>query len=134
MEKVRELKEIVDINTGGAVLAAGQQWTGGGWNTSSSSKTLHAITRVPLLSSDFGMYRNAFLYSLALLFQLDVHELNLSDRAAEAAFALVEAYGKSTDDTMCKELTTLLGVEAFLRKRPPSSKQGNAQSKSVDIM
>ena len=44
------------------------------------------------MSGTFGHYQDAFLYSLALWFGIDVDTLDLSERAAEAAFALAQVY------------------------------------------
>ena len=40
------------------------------------------------MTNDFAQYKDAFLYSLALLWNVEVAELNLSDKGAEAAFQL----------------------------------------------
>ena len=41
-----------------------------------------------MVTNDFAQYKDAFLYSLALLWNVEVAELNLSDKGAEAAFQL----------------------------------------------
>ena len=51
---------------------------------------------MPLVASEVSAYRNAWLFALAMLLDINLHALDLSDRAAEAAFALVETLqGKS---------------------------------------
>jgi hypothetical protein len=90
--KVRSLGDLSDKNAAGALLAAGRTWTGTGWNTGKASKELHRITGVPLVSGTFAHYMGAFLFSLAMWFGLEIDSLDLSERAAEAAFALVQCY------------------------------------------
>ena len=51
---------------------------------------------MPLVSGTFGHYLDAFLYSLALRFGIDVDTMDLSERAAEAAFALAQVYQGDT--------------------------------------
>ena len=46
-----------------------------------------------MLQATFDMYRDAFLYSLALFWEVEIPAVSLPDRAAEAAFALNSAYG-----------------------------------------
>ena len=74
------------------LLKAGASWNGSGWNTGRASKALHDLVGVPLVTSDFSEYRNAFFYALALYWGVEVPQLELGDRAAEAAFALVRCF------------------------------------------
>jgi hypothetical protein len=75
-----------------AVLLAGQQWTGSGWNTSKASKTLWSLTGVPLVKAAWVDYRTAFLYALSLLLEVEVLELDLNDRVSDAAFELLKVF------------------------------------------
>ena len=71
------------------VVEAGIRWTtADGWTTSRASQKLFSLTSVPLVSSDFKEYRNAWLYALTMMWGIDVETLQLSDRSAEAAFSL----------------------------------------------
>ena len=65
------------------------RYTGSGWTTSRASRALFELTSVPLVASVVSAYRNAWLFALAMLWDIDLN-VDLSDRAAEAAFALVE--------------------------------------------
>ena len=112
--QVRALGEIPDRHAAGELLQAGRTWNGAGWNTGKASRELHRLTGVPLVSGMFSHYMGAFLYSLALWFGIDVDTLDLSERAAEAAFALAQVYqeGAAQQSTTsrplldeCKEIT-----------------------------
>ena len=70
------------------VLQAGSRWEGCGWTTSRASRTLNSLTGVCLVASAVSAYRDAWLYALPMAWGVDVASLDLSDRAAEAAFAL----------------------------------------------
>ena len=87
MENAEFLKEKV-VPKAADVLAAGARWSGAGWNTSRASRALHSLTGVPLVSGDLDSYKNAYLYALAILLDVDIPSLSLSDRAAEVAFGL----------------------------------------------
>ena len=93
-EKVRALKDIIDQDAAAAILTAGATWRGSGWNTARASKALFDLTVVPLVSADFRQYLNSFLYSLALLWEVDTPLIELSDRASEAAFGLATVFSK----------------------------------------
>ena len=88
----------------GALALNGRNWNGSGWNTGKASRQLHQLTSVPLVSGTFGHYLDAFLYSLALWFGIDVDTMDLTERAAEAAFALAHVYQGDTT-----------GVSAFVK-------------------
>ena len=49
---------------------------------------------MPLVSADFRQYLNSFLYSLALLWEVDTPLIELSDRASEAAFGLATVFSE----------------------------------------
>jgi hypothetical protein len=90
--EVRAITEVIEESQKAEVLQAGSAWTGGGWNSSSAGKRLFEVTGVPILATNIKQYRDAFLYSLALLWEIDIPDVSLPDRAAEAAFALSQAY------------------------------------------
>ena len=96
VDQVRSLGEIGDRQAAGSLLMAGRNWNGSGWNTGKASRQLHQLTSVPLVSGTFGHYLDAFLYSLALWFGIDVDTMDLSERAAETAFALAQVYQGDT--------------------------------------
>ena len=52
------------------------------------------MTAVPLVSADFRQYLNSFLYSLALLWEVDTPLIELSNRASEAAFGLATVFSE----------------------------------------
>ena len=76
VQKVREIGSLLTPQLASALLAAGQQWKGSGWNTSKASKTLFNLTGVPLVKSTWVDYRNAFLYALSLFYEVEVQELD----------------------------------------------------------
>ena len=45
------------------------------------------------MSSDLDAYKNAYLYALAILLDVDIPSLNLSGNAADAACGLAEVLG-----------------------------------------
>ena len=53
------------------------------------------MTQVPLVTADFKQYVNAWLYGLALLWNVEITELTLSDPAVEAAFRLASVCGQA---------------------------------------
>ena len=79
VEQVRSLVEIGDRQAAGSLLMAGRNWNGSGWNTGKASRQLHQLTSVPLVGGTFGHYLDAFLYSLALWFGIDVDTMELSE-------------------------------------------------------
>ena len=78
-----------------ALIGGGAKWSGSGWTTNSASKRLHELTQVPLVTADFKQYVNAWLYCLALLWNVEAAELTLSDPAAEAALRLASVCGQA---------------------------------------
>lgn len=90
--RVRAVCGGIPPEAASALLAAGQKWQGTGWNTGKASKILYSLTGVPLVKGVWSEYRNAFLYALALFLEVEVPELDLSDRVADAAFALLNVF------------------------------------------
>ena len=90
---VRQAVAEADQVVAAEVLKAGSNWNGSGWNTGRASKRLHDLVEVPLVTSNFTEYQNSFLYALALLWGIEVPTLELSDRAAQASFALARKFG-----------------------------------------
>ena len=70
------------------VLTAGLRYDGSGWNTSKASQALWDITGVALVRSNFQFYRDIWLFVLAMVGNIEVPNLDLSQEQAEAAFAL----------------------------------------------
>jgi hypothetical protein len=87
---IEQVRLLGDVSTENAllVIAGGSKWNGSGWTTSRASQRLHSLTQVPLVTAEFNQYRNAWLYCLSMLWNVEVTELTLSDAAAEAAFRL----------------------------------------------
>ena len=71
-----------------AVLAAGHRWNGAGWTTSRASRVLYELIGIPLVSSQVDAYRDSWLFSLSIIWNVEAVALNLCDRSAEAAYAL----------------------------------------------
>ena len=92
VDMVQCITEEIDHDIANGILAAGTNWNGDGWNSTSASKTLFDITGVPLVAGDFSVYRDAFLYSLAIHWDVEIPSVTLADRSAEAAFYLAQAY------------------------------------------
>ena len=98
-ELVRQVLPHIQPDQVPQLLAAGQAYSGGGWTTSKAAKSVFELTQVSLVTSDFSMYRAAFLFSLALILGVEVPELNLTDRAAEAAFGLAHVFGQDPNSS-----------------------------------
>ena len=96
VDQVRSLGDIGDCQSAGSLLMAGRNCNGSGCNTGKESRQLQQLTSVPLVIGTFGHYLDAFLYSLALWFGIDVDTMDLSERAAEAAFAFAQVYQGDT--------------------------------------
>jgi hypothetical protein len=88
VDLVRQFSEAMPHDTKKAVLDAGVLWDGTGWNTSKASKKLWDVAGVGLVSGDVNQYKDAFVYSLALAWEIEVPQLTLADRCADAAFSL----------------------------------------------
>lgn len=97
VSRVQSLAGNVDSGTGHRLLSAGLNWSGSGWNSSKASKTLWELTGVPLVKAQWVDYRNAFLYALSMLLEVEVVELELADRVADAAFALLSVFTGKAD-------------------------------------
>ena len=74
------------------VLAVAERWTGEGWNTTKAAKAVRSLTGVALVSSKFSDYLGAFLYSLSLQAGVEIQCVDLSDKAAYAAFVLADLW------------------------------------------
>ena len=98
VNKVRSLAGKITATETAAIISAGQRWSGAGWNTSRASKALYNLTAVPLVKAEWRDYRNAFLYALSLYLEVEVQELDLGDKVAEAAFALLSVFTGGADD------------------------------------
>ena len=92
VNRVQALPGQVTADQARALIQAGQRWSGAGWNTSRASKALWNLTGVPLVKAAWMDYRNAFLYALSLFLEVDVQELDLGDKVAEAAFTLLSVF------------------------------------------
>jgi len=60
-----------------ATLAAGSRWEGGGWNTTRAARVLEELSGVSPVSSQLNQYLQAFLFSLALVSDVEVTQLDL---------------------------------------------------------
>ena len=102
-EQVRLLGDGIGTTAALAIIGGGVKWQGAGWTTSSASKKVYELTQVPLVTADFVMYRNTWLYCLALVWNFEVQELTLSDPAAEAAFRLASVCSSGGGDWSMEE-------------------------------
>ena len=73
-----------------AILVAGRKYTGSGWSTGRASRRLFELSHVGVIRATIAGYRDAWLYSLALLTDVDVPQTELEADLAAAAFSLVE--------------------------------------------
>ena len=76
---VRFLKESA-VEAIHATLAEGMRWNGAGWNTTKASRVLENATGVGLVGSKLTDYMQAFLFSLALVKEVEVETLDLKER------------------------------------------------------
>ena len=81
------------------ILQAGQQWDGSGQTTGRCATALYSTTGVSLVTKRFPDYLGAHLFALCLLWGLEVLQLDLPDRASEAAFALAQVYQQGPQGT-----------------------------------
>ena len=100
-----ENARLVDVTTEEAktIVGAGAQWQGGGLSTSQASRRLYEATGVPLVADSVSQYRDCWLFALSMNWGLDISQLSLSDRAAEAAFALASMISMEEEDDVVAE-------------------------------
>eukprot|EP00667_Euglena_gracilis_P011756 EG_transcript_12027 len=70
------------------LLLAGARFTGRGWSTGKASRALYQLSGIPLVRGSFPPYRDIWLMALALIWGVDVPQLDLEPEAAAAAFAI----------------------------------------------
>ena len=80
--------EVPDEDTANRLLAAGSNYLGCGWCTSREFRKLFENTGVAIVSAEFGDYQHSFLFGLAIFLGVEVPTFVLSDKQAEAAYAL----------------------------------------------
>ena len=102
---VVKLQELgpVDTDVAAAVLSAGRQWQGGGWNSTSASRALWEAVGTGLVASEFSEYLHCWLYACALYWKVDVPSASLSPEAAQAAFALYATVSGEWEDEELEE-------------------------------
>jgi hypothetical protein len=86
--QVRSLATSLSLEQARRLLNEGSKYAGGGWTTSRASRVLWDLVGVPLVAAEVSSYRNSWLFALAMVHNVEVGGLDLSDRASEAAFAL----------------------------------------------
>ena len=90
LDLVRHLKtDVTESDTANQLITAGASWDGAGWTTSRASLKVFGLTGVTVVKKEFQEYRNSFLFALCMLLDIEVPVLELSESAAEAAFAFV---------------------------------------------
>ena len=90
---IQAVKSLGTPQEASAIISAGEDWNGHGWTTGRASKVLYEITGVPLVSGNLTEYKGSFLYALALHWGVDLATFDLTEKAAEAAFALAGVLG-----------------------------------------
>ena len=87
----KQVVQSVEADQAKLILQVGGGWSAPSWSTTALSRKLWETAKVALVvSSEKKEYVHLWLYALSLAWQLDVGELDLSDRAAEAAFHIME--------------------------------------------
>ena len=79
---IDQVRLLRDVSTEDALkdIDGGSRWTGSGWKTSRASQRLHSLTQDLLVTAEFNQYRNAWLYCLSMLWNVEVTELTLGRR------------------------------------------------------
>ena len=92
LPKVVNLKAYIqDADTARALLDAGERYQGAGWCTSKASKALYMASGVAIVKPDFKHYKNAFLFAMAIILEIEIPLMELDGKEAEAAYAMVQA-------------------------------------------
>ena len=136
VSRVQKVTELLTPETSRQLLAAGQNWQGTNWNTSKASKVLYTLTGVPIVKAAWPEYRNAFLYALSLHLEVEILELELPDRVADAAFTLAQVFSGQLDwlplalGTRVPPLATAL---FFLRSHPHSPETTRSRSLGTNL-
>ena len=87
--KERRMKEEIKDDDIMNIVLAGQRYTGSGWSTGRASRRLHELSGIGVIKGTIQGYRDCWLYSLALLVELDLPQVELSAELGQAAFSLV---------------------------------------------
>ena len=126
VSRVRSVGELLNQETSRQLLTAGQQWQGTAWNTSKASKVLYSLTGVPIVRGVWQEYRNAFLYALSLYLEVEILELDLSDRVADVAFSLAQVFSSpvkiGTQEALVRLQQVLLFCLLTLQNPPKKTK------------
>ena len=118
---VRTIAQAISKDTAQQLIQAGLQWTGKAFNTTKASKIMYELSGVPMVKSSWLEYRNSFLYTLALLTEVEIQELDLSDRAAEAAFNLAQVFaGDGMEEDYANNLGSNPGTQGLFPNYPES--------------
>jgi hypothetical protein len=94
VEAVCYLTGKVDPIVGGQLLAAGSSWTGSGWTTGRAARMVHKATGVAMVEEKLEAYLGSFLFSLSVVFAVDIPKLQLGAHAADAALKFAAAVAK----------------------------------------
>ena len=97
LEEARLLKSLMTEERAQVLFQAGTLWNGDGWNSTSASKVLYNLTGVPLVSGEFGHYRDCWMYAIAVYWDVG-SQVTLQDSVANAAFQLAQACSSEGDD------------------------------------
>ena len=92
VEQARRVRDALEDKTAAAqLIGAGRSYSGTGWTTSKAAKALYETTEVAVVSSKFADYRDIWLYTLVNVLGIEIPELDLDPKLAEASFALSAA-------------------------------------------
>ena len=86
VEKARALAAILSQDQARQMLNEGPKWAGAGWTTSRALSVLWNLVGVPLVAAEVTAYRDSWLFALAMVHNVEVGGVALSERASEAAF------------------------------------------------
>ena len=105
----QEHLEGCDPGVRSTILAAGTRWDGNGSNTTRVARSVYEYCGVAMIMEEVRSYKEAFLFGCALSWGLEVPEITLSDKVADAAFSLSQVLGDNpqspeTEDTDEQEL------------------------------
>ena len=75
VDLVRRVTFVISAEQASKVLEEGSKWQGEGLNTSKASRRLYEACGVPLVTVDFRHCKEAFLFSLALTWGIEIQTL-----------------------------------------------------------
>ena len=111
VDLVRMVTSSISTEQASQLLDEGARWLGEGLNTSKASRRLYEASSVAMVAAEFKSYKEAFLFSLALTWGIEIPTFSLTDKASEAAFALSQAYWDYTEEELAQDPARAQGRE-----------------------